>query len=502
MKVLRNILLAMILVSSCGKQVSPLVTVLVPQIVSTEVFPGTDAVTLYASVAGSANFTDCGFGLVKDGLIREYPARLDRETLSFSAVPDGLDPDSNYGFYAFLANGSSRIQTPERAFRTLASDSPGPEAPSVGFVSVSAVPGTRSAVLFATLRETEGVSATGFSVSADGLTYTDIPANLSGEGISYTWGGLEPDTAYSFLAWAEQRGRRVSSGKVDFRTEAEVHGISFTEVVATPQAFSVVLCAAVDDGSHVSYCGFGLSRDGRTPVEYASSISNNTFSVEVGDLLPDTEYVCYAFVTLDGKRVTSGFVSFRTAEDPTLHILETGAEAAVTSVRLSARLSRTDDVTEAGFGLASDGDAFIEKDAEIKSDGRISILWEGLEADSHYRFYVYAISGGGRTVSHTLEFYTHKAPSTDVEFVSVSAEPSGNAVTLIATLTGTDGISDYGFGLSPNGYDYVEYSALPTAGGFSKTIDNLSPGTTYYYYAFFTLNGSFRQSEILSFQIP
>ena len=55
---------------SCGKPAEPLVTLLIPQIISTEVLPQADAVSLYASLSGPANLTSCGFGIVKDGNIR------------------------------------------------------------------------------------------------------------------------------------------------------------------------------------------------------------------------------------------------------------------------------------------------------------------------------------------------------------------------------------------------------------------------------------------------
>lgn len=495
-------MLAAVLVSSCGKQASPLVTVLVPQIVSTEVLPGTDAVTLFASISGSAHFTDCGFGLVKDGLIREYLAVPDQEALSFSATPDGLVSDTDYGFYAFIANGTSRIQTPERVFRTLASESPGPDKPSVSFVTVNAVPGPRSAVLSATLSETDDVDQVGFSISADGHNYSDCPVTLDAGGFSYIWEGLNPDTVYSFMAWAEQRGQRVSSEPVVFRTEAEAHSVSFTGVNATPQAFSVVLDATVDDASYVTYCGFGLSREGRTPVEYPAILSGNSFSVEATDLLPDTDYVYYAFVTVDGQRVTSDFSGFRTAEDPTIHILDIGADAAVNKVCLSARLSRVQDVTSAGFALAADGTDFTEKEAALATDGRMSLEWGGLEADTHYRFYVFACSAGGRVVSQTMEFYTQKASSGDVEILSLEAIPDGDSVTLLARLSATDGVTDCGFGLSSNGFDYVEYGATLVADSFSKVVSGLSAGITYYYYAFYSLKGEQYQSNTFSFQIP
>lgn len=498
MKFLRNILLAVVLVSSCGKEASPLVTILVPQIISTEVLPGSDAATLYASVAGSTNFTSCGFGIVKDGAIREYSASLDPSSMSFTASPDGLIPNSEYGFYAFVANGMSRIQTPERSFHTQAV---GPIDPTVRFTAVSVVPGTRSAILNATLSETEDVTDCGFSVSADGENYTDCPSALSGNGFTYTWENLEPEKPYSMRAWVMQRGQRIVSDVVCFNTEKEIHTVSFTSLEATPEAFSVVLRATVDDATYVEYCGFGLSREGRTAVEYASVMDGNTFTVQVGELLPNTEYIYYAFVSVDGKRQTSEFARFQTAEDKTVHIMDIGADAQETEVRLSARLSMTEGVSEAGFGLAAHESDFTEKTVTIGADGNLSLLWEGLQADTHYRFYVYAQTADGRVVSDVLDFYTKKTPSGDIDWVSVTAQINEASVTLKAVLSGTEGISDYGFGLSINQYDFVEYSASLKEDGFEKTLSNLSPGTTYYYYAYFSLNGEYHKSETVSFQL-
>ncbi|MBQ9410372.1 MAG: hypothetical protein IJU21_02055 [Bacteroidales bacterium] len=221
---------------SCGKPASPQITTLIPQIISTEVLPGTDAVTLYASISGSTNLTGCGFGISRDGVIREFEGDMDPDNMSFSARPTGLDPETEYGFYAFIANGTSRIQTPQRQFKTLATfPDEGPTTPTVSFVSVSAIPSTNAVILGATLSETAGITDCGFSVSADGTNYKDYKAGLAGVGFNLTLDDLTPDSQYSFSAWAVQHGQRVSSEVKVFRTEKEVHSVSFVSLNASPE---------------------------------------------------------------------------------------------------------------------------------------------------------------------------------------------------------------------------------------------------------------------------
>lgn len=492
------------LISSCGKLASPPITVLVPQIVSTEVIPEENSVALYASISGMPNLTGCGFGIAKDGLIREYPAVLDREKMSFSATPDGLEPETNYGFYAFIANGTSRIQTPERVFRTLARQPDGREedTETVSFLSVHATPGTSSAILGAELSSTDDVTSCGFSISADGQSFTDHPATLEGKGFSLVLDGLEPETNYSFAAWAIQKDVRVSSDVKVFITEKEVHNVSFTGTAAVPGAFSAMLNAEVDDVSYVEYCGFGLSREGKTPAEFGAILEGNAFTFEATGLIPETEYVCYAFIVVDGGRVTSDFFRFTTLEDPAIHFFDIGAQAGAHNAILSARLSRTSGVTEAGFGLALEGGDFVERAATPGTDGSLSLNWEFLEADSHYLFYVYAVTAEGRQKSETLELYTQMEPYTDINFVSVMASPEGTLARLKTVLTGVDGIELYGFGVGENPYDFVEYNAALTADGFEKLVPGLASGKTYYYYAFFTLNGNYHRSETYSFTMP
>lgn len=499
MKLLRHILClnALMLAFSCGKPASPQITVLVPQIISTEVLPGTDAVTLHASISGSANFTGCGFGIVKDGLIREFDGKLDLAEMSFSARPKGLEPETEYAFYAFLANGTSRIQTPQRPFKTLAAVPPdGPVPATVGFKAVKAVPAVSSVLLSATLSETLDIEACGFSVSADGATYKEYIVELNGTDLSITLEDLTPDHQYHFSAWAVQRGQRVSSEVQTFQTEKEVHNVSFVKVTAIPDIFSAVLEAEVDDGTHVEYCGFGLSRAGRTAVEYAAAMDGNKFGIKAENLLPDTDYYFYAFVLVDGSRITSDFGSFHTEEDPTVIISDIGASADETTVSFRASLSKT--ALTAGFALAADGEAFSEREGVLDEKGNISYTWAGLTAGTHYRFYVWAQADYGRVVSETLEFYT-KTPAGPVSFVSVSATPEAASATLIAVLSSLEGVEDAGFGLSENQFEYIEYSASMTSDGFTKTVNGLKAGTKYYYYAFFTLDGVYKQSETYSF---
>ena len=502
MKLLRHILClnALMLAFSCGKPASPQITMLVPQIISTEVLPGTDAVTLHASVSGSANFTGCGFGIVKDGLIREFNGTLDLAEMSFSARPTGLEPETEYAFYAFLANGTSRIQTPQRPFKTLALSPPdGPVSATVGFTSVQAVPTVSSVFLSASLSETEDIEECGFSISADGATYNDYAVELNGADFSLTLENLTPDHEFRFSAWAIQRGQRVSSEALSFRTEKEVHKVSFVNVMALPDIFSAVLEAEVDDGAHVEYCGFGLSRAGRTAVEYPSVIDGNKFTVMVDNLMPDTDYYYYAFVLVDGNRVTSDFASFHTEEDPTIIISDIGASADETAVALRASLSKT--AIAAGFALAADGEDFSEREGVLDASGNLSYTWTGLSAGTHYRFYVWAQADYGRVVSETMEFYT-KTPAGPVSFVSVSATPETSSTVLTAVLSSLEGVTEVGFGLSENQYEYIEYSASMTSDGFTKTVSGLKSGTKYYYYAFFSLDGVYIQSETYSFTTP
>ena len=474
---------------------------LVPQIVSTEVLPEADAVTFHASMSGPANLTACGFGIVSEGNIREYPATLEESTLSFSSTTGDLSPDTEYAFYAFIANGPSRIQTPQRPFRTQSSEPAGPREPTLHFDSVSAVASVRSAVLSATISETEDVSEAGFSFSSDGIHFTDGPAALTGGGFSLGIENLEPDTEYRYAAWAVQRGVRVSSSPSSFRTEKEVHDVSFVSVEAQPEVFSALLSARVDDATWVEYCGFGLSREGRTAAEYGAAMVDNGFNVLAEALLPDTEYTFYAFVVVDGSRITSDFSRFRTREDTSVNISDISASATENAVKLQARLSQPGRVTAAGFGLAAEGGAYSEKAGVLEDDGRLSLHWEGLEAGTLYHFYVWAQTEEGRVNSRTLDFYTQEASSAEIRFVSVSAKTEGAQTVLEAILSGTAGISDVGFALSGNQYDYIEYGATLTDDGFRKEINGLAAGT-YYGYAFFTLGGVFQKSDTFSFIIP
>ncbi len=495
MKRLKYLTLALLLASSCGKQAAPEVVYLVPQIVSTEVIPTSDAVELFASVSGSTHFTDCGFGLIQNGLIREFPSSLNKETMSFSIQTGGLSANSEYSFYAFLANGTSRIQTPARTFHTLPGEEPPVPGPSVNFVEVGVTPGTTSAFLNATLSETEDIQEVGFSLSADGEHFTPCPASLSGKGFSVTWENLQDNTEYSFYAWAIQRDATVCSATQRFRTQKEVHTASFVSLDAYAEAFSVTLSAQITEGSYVEACGFGLSKEGRTAVEYGATLDGNGFCVQVDDLLADTDYTWYAFFLIDGERTTSAFQTFRTPEDPSLRILDIKAQADVNSVFIEARLSRTDEVLSCGFALRGSNGDFTRYPATLQSNGYFSLNIEGLEAETLYHFYVWAQTGEGEVVSETLAFTTRQEAHGEVQFLSVSAQAGATSAQLSATLSKTDGVSECGFGISTNQHDYIEYSATLSGETFEKAINGLAPNTTYYFYAYFILDGRTYQSS-------
>lgn len=503
MKWLRYIaaLVAVSLSFSCGKKADPPITLLVPQIISTEVIPEVSSVTLYASYGGSSHFTDCGFGIVHEGVIREYKAVLDLDKSGFSFTSDGFLPETDYNFYAFIANGTSRVQTPQRPFRTLSPDPEHPQNPTARFLSVAATPATRTVLLTATISEVEDVTGCGFSLTADGVHYQDYEAGREGNGFSLELDGLTPSTQYGFLAWIIQRGRKVTSDQLSFRTDPETHSVSFVELSAVASAHSVQLTATLDDGSPVTYCGFGLSREGRTAVEYAGALNGNAFTVSVESLAPGMEYVYYAFVVVDGKRVTSEFARFTTEEDPSLLVMDLGATAGETSVTLRARLSRTDKVTSAGFALAGETGDFAIQSVNVPADGFLSYTWTGLTPGTAYRFYAWAQTPDGQVVSETMSFYTRASPG-EVRFVSVSASVERTSALVRAVLSSTDGVTEAGIGLSSNQTDYVEYSAQVSEDGFQKLLSGLRSGTTYYCYAFFTHDGNYNQSEMFTFSIP
>jgi len=204
---------------------------------------------------------------------------------------------------------------------------------------------------------------------------------------------------------------------------------------------------------------------------------------------------------VDGSRITSDFSRFRTREDTSVNISDISASATENAVKLQARLSQPGRVTAAGFGLAAEGGAYSEKAGVLEDDGRLSLHWEGLEAGTLYHFYVWAQTEEGRVNSRTLDFYTQEASSAEIRFVSVSAKTEGAQTVLEAILSGMAGISDVGFALSGNQYDYIEYGATLTDDGFRKEINGLAAGT-YYGYAFFTLGGVFQKSDTFSFIIP
>ena len=498
MKRLKYLTLALLLASSCGKQAAPEVVYLVPQIVSTEVVPTSDAVELFASVSGSTHFTDCGFGLIQNGLIREFSSTLDKETMSFSTQTGGLSANSEYGFYAFLANGTARIQTPARTFHTLPEDIP-PPVPSVSFTEVGVMPGTTSAFLNATLSETEEVEEVGFALSADGEQFTRQAVSLSGKGFSLTWEDLLDNTDYSFYAWATQHGTTVCSPTQSFHTQKETHTASFVTLDARAEAFSVTLSAQITDGTYVESCGFGLSREGRTAVEYGASMHDDQFTVQIDGLQPDTEYTWYAFFLIDGERTTSDFGRFQTSEDSSPQIMDIKAQADIHSVALEARLSRTEEILSCGFALRGSNGDFTRYPATLQNNGYFSLNIEGLKAETLYSFYVWAQTEEGEVVSETLAFTTRQEEHGEIQFLSVSAQVGASSAQLSATLNKTDGISECGFGLSTNQYDYIEYSATLSDKTFEKTINGLTPNTTYYFYAYFILDGRIYQSSPSSF---
>lgn len=498
-----GLLAGLVLSFSCGRQDEPPVTLLVPQVVSSEVVPDAESVRLYASLSGSGHFTGCGFGIVKEeGLIQEIPGILDPGETGFSAETGGLSPQTEYGFYAFVSNRTSRIQTPVRLFRTLPAKPVEPEPPVLRFTAVASVPSVRSALLTATLSQTEEVTAAGFSFSEDGVHFTDFPVPLAGDGLSLTVSDLQPDTEYRFCAWAVQREKRVTSETGVFRTRKDEPVVRFIGLEAVPETFSVQLSARVDDAGSVRYCGFGLSREGRTPVEYAAVAEGNVFRAEIGGLIPGTKYTFYAFVLVEDQRITSDFSTFTTSEDTTLQIVDVGASAEETAVRLKARLTRTEGVAAAGFALAGAGDDFVERAVAWTDDGRIVLTWEGLSPDTGYRFYAWAQTDTGRLVSDPFDFYTRPPQAGEAGFVSVTATPGEDAVLLKAVLRAAETVSSAGFGLSVNQYDYAEYDAALDGDGFQRSFSGLEKGVTYYFYAFFTCPDGYRRSETLSFSLP
>ena len=273
-----------------------------------------------------------------------------------------------------------------------------------------------------------------------------------------------------------------------------------TDVTPEVEAGSdnAVLRSTLSSTEGVIGCGFVVTFPGGRQVEYAGTLSGDSFTARAVSLTPLTEYSCYAFCQTSSGRTVSGSVSFMTLEDTSLKITDLSVKAGITDVSLGAVYTGTGEALGCGFVLGNDSVGMKEYGAAL-SDGTFSLEVCDLDADTQYRVYAFIDTPEGRITSQTAVFRTKEKSVEGISFLRVEAVPGSDSVSLEAELSSDDGVTEWGFGLSSNGMDYVEYGAQVDGLRMTRTITNLKSGTAYSFYAYVMVGSSRVQSETNTF---
>jgi len=324
--------------------------------------------------------------------------------------------------------------------------------------------------------------------------------------------------------------------------------ISSVEVV--PGVDNARLTATISGPANYSGCGFVLHKSGKiTELTAEAGLQGRSFEAVATGLDNDTEYGVEAYISNADLRIMSNRVTFKTklknmpseepevsdnppvsddpSDSPSQDVSEEPvsvptvfisllSSAGIRSVQLEAIVEYGGAVEYSGFGVSREGRRSVEYGAALDG-GRMTREISDLFPSTDYTWYAFIVIDGERTTSDYAGFTTLDDPSEEpsqdpsfepvvsddpeVGFADVSASVEGTTVTLRAIISPSEGITDCGFGVSLNNYDFIEYDATVESDSIYKTLAGLEPGK-YYYYAYCYSSGNRFQSNTETFNIP
>lgn len=236
--------------------------------------------------------------------------------------------------------------------------------------------------------------------------------------------------------------------------------------------------------------------------------------VQLTGLEPETEYMYYCYVTIDGKQHNSLAMTFTTAEegdDPAkpkpMFQKPVSGDYTQTSASLSCAYTYKGDLEmdEAGFFYKKSGDTAYNKAKAAGTTSPIACDLTGLTAGTAYNYYAYLIVGG-ETYNSTEQTFSTKTEQGEV--VPVFGAPASYNITANTAATAcsfsyngeASKVTEVCFRYkAASASDYTKATLSTATGDKSASLSGLTPNTTYTFHLYTVIGGKSYQSAEASF---
>ena len=362
-------------------------SLLTPCVITLKGEPGYDSVHLEATLENADNLTSAGFYLWREG-----EKRLRQESIpsgdKIEASFQGLAPATSYQYAAFLSNGRQKLLSGTRLLTT--AKLPMPELAWTKVVATTADGATINAG-FTGAEFLDSCSLLLWEAGNDTAISQWSPA-ISGSEAVFVIKGLKPETHYHYSIVLSNGSENSWTEDFSFTT-LEIPFSVEVETSVTASYFSAEL-KAVFKASHSDFsCGF-IYGPANAPESHKAECtsSGEELTFELSGLEPATEYVFKAYFTRNESTVFSASKTFDTPKVPLPEVTQIDVVATSYSATLSAVLTETSYLAEAGFILYDAGNNGIRIPVS-PAGGSLEYFWDNLTPGTQYSFSVFCGNG-------------------------------------------------------------------------------------------------------------
>jgi hypothetical protein len=414
---------------------------------------------------------------------------------AFSAIIEGLLPNTNYYFRGYVINKTGVSYGNELSLKTGAL----PELTTVPVTSIT----TTTAICGGNITNGGSSEITDrgicYSTSSNPTINNNKVSSGNGTGsFNATMDGLTSGTTYHVRAYATNSSGTSYGNDVSFTTATLT-----LPFATTTAASSITLNSAISGGEVTNEGGSSVTERGicystsanptLTDNKISSGNGKGSFTANISGLTQSTTYHVRAYAVNTTGTAYGNDISFTTNS----LLLPTVTTTAVSSITNNSAVSGgnvTSDgggsVTERGicYTITSNPTTAGNKIPSGTGTGNFTSSMSGLNQGTTYYVRAYAINSAGTSYGNEVSFTTNS-----ISLPSVSTA-SASSITINSAVSGGNITNDGGSTVTERGVCYST-SANPTVsnskivsgngtGTFTSNITGLTPGTTYFIRAY------------------
>ncbi|MCK5134516.1 MAG: hypothetical protein KAR19_01915 [Bacteroidales bacterium] len=335
----------------------------------------------------------------------------------FNGVLTGLNPGTPYHVWAYASNGDVKVYGKSQSFNTLSVELPHLETAGISSIT------SNSAGCGGNI-----ISDGGAEITARGVCW-NISGNPTIEQTHTTDGSgagdygsnileLSPDTKYYVRAYATNTVGTAYGNEQSFTT------------LSGPGLPQVVTNGVEEITSNSAHCGGSISNDGGaeitskglcwsvSPEPTLANFSNvagtgtGEFSIQMTDLLPETEYFVRAYATNSAGTAYGNEQIFGTLPEPVVPLVVTNSVEGIESTSVTCGGSISDDggsaIISKGFCWSTDPNPTLSDSYNVVGSGPepFTIEISDLAPDTEYFVRAYATNSVGTGYGNQQEFRT------------------------------------------------------------------------------------------------